>query len=83
MSRKERNRVEHLCKRIAAEKNPQECERLAVELNGLVSVRIEHLCERMAGEKNPKKFGELSVELNDLVSPIIKSVQPQLKRSCD
>ena len=72
----ERERIEYLCKRIAGVKNPQEFDKLAVELNDLASVGIEYLCERIEGEKNPKEIEKLAVELNDLVSAIVKSIQP-------
>lgn len=41
MTPKERVRMEALCKRIAVEKNPLKLEKLALELNDLVSATLK------------------------------------------
>jgi hypothetical protein len=41
MTPEERKRIEYLCKRIPVEKNPLKIEKLALELNDLVSATLK------------------------------------------
>ena len=54
MTPEERERMEYLCKRIAVEKSPPKLEKLALELNDLVSATLKSV------QAKPKRKKRLS-----------------------
>jgi len=52
MTREERERMEHLCKRIAKEKDPSRFEKLACELNDLIADTLKSIQPKPDGRSD-------------------------------